>query len=234
MTFDPEQYRVILYSGTEVPFPDALQEEVGYPVVVRPRELSYQVDLATKDHKSLIVVPAGTGRDLRSVTQAAQTLQWAQRFGHSVVLAPSLFDASLTISELHRHLRTAAKKHDSVLFVAQTVDPFADAELIRRIRLARQFSEQVLVETAFEGSWPELEQVKEQLRLLGAENPAIIRADLGVVSGAVHLFGKAALMAAVEEAAQLAVHTLREHGDNGIAVGLLADRAQGFAHAQSH
>lgn len=231
MTFDPELYRVVLYAGTEVPFPDELQEEVGYSVVVRPRELSLQVEKATKDHRSLIVVPAGTGRDLTSVTQAAQALQWAQRFDHKVALAPSLIDATRTIAELRRHLRAAVKSHDSVLFVAQTVDPFADAELVRRIRLARQFSEQLLVETTFEGSWPEPERAKERLRLLGAENPAVIRADLGVESGAVQLFRKGALVTAVEEATKTAVHRLRDNGDNGVAAGLLADHEQGFAHS---
>lgn len=229
--YDPELHRVILYAGTEVPFPEALEEETGLPVVVRPRELSRQVELATKNHKTLVVVPAGTGRDLTSVTQAAQALQWSQRFGHKVALAPSLIDDTRAIAELRRHLRAASKEHDSVLLVAQTVDPFADAELVRRVRLSRQFSEKLLVEVTFEGSWPEPERARERLRLLGAKNPAVIRADLGIESGAEQLFRKGALVTAAEAAAKAAVHLLKAHGDNGVAAGLLADHEQGFAHS---
>ncbi|HAJ52717.1 MAG TPA: hypothetical protein DCM55_10170, partial [Corynebacterium variabile] len=131
----------------------------------------------------------------------------------------------------------AAKGKDAVLILAKTVDPFADAELLRRVRLARQFSEDLEVEVAFEGSWPTLEKARERLRLLGAHDVVEFRADLALgedredAGTAEPLFRASALATAVERAAHTAVHLARDHHDDGIAVGLLADHAAGFAHS---
>jgi sirohydrochlorin cobaltochelatase len=173
----------VLYAGAEAPTPDALAAASGVPVVTGPRDLARFTEQAKAQDATLVVVPAGTNRDLTSITQAAQALQWAQRQGARVVLGPSLIDATRAIAELRRHLRAAAKDHDAVLFHAATVDPFADAELLRRVRLAQQFSEQLLVEVAFEGSWPSVDTARERLRLLGATRVADIRADLALGDG---------------------------------------------------
>lgn len=224
----------VLYAGAEVPAPAALAAATGVPVVTGPRALAPHLEQARAQDATLVVVPAGTDRDLTSVTRAAQALQWAQRSGVQVVLGPSLIDATRTIAELRRHLRAVAADHDGVLFVARTVDPFADAELVRRVRLARQFSEDLEVETAFEGSWPAPDTARDRLCRLGATHIAEIRADLALgpdAGSATPLFRNSALATAVERASHTALHLARDHHDDGIAAGLLADHATGFAHS---
>lgn len=220
----------VLYAGAEVPTPSSLQDATGVPVVTGPRDLARHAEQARTQDVPLVVVPAGTGRALTSVTQAAQALQWAKRSGTRVVLGPSLIDAPRAIAEMRRHLRAAATGHDAVLFRANTVDAFADAELLRRVRLAQQYSEDLLVEVAFEGSWPSVDTARDRLGLLGATNVTAIRADLGA-DGGTALFRPSSLTTAVQRAAHTALHLLRDHHDDGIADGLLADHATGFAHS---
>ena len=157
-------------------------------------------------------------------------MQWERRSGTQVVLGPSLIDATRAIAEMRRHLRAAATSHDGVLFRADTVDPFADAELLRRVRLAQQYSEDLLVEVAFDGSWPSPGTARERLRLLGGTGVAEIRADLGA-DGGIPLFRRSSLATAARRASHTALHLLRDHHDDGIADGLLADHATGFAHS---
>ncbi|MDN6282285.1 MAG: hypothetical protein L0J74_02350 [Corynebacterium sp.] len=221
----------VLYAGAEASTPNALAEASGAPVVTGPRDLAPFTEQARTQDATLVVVPAGTNRDLTSIAQAAQALQWAQRQGTSVVLGPSLIDATRAIAELRRHLRAAAEDHDAVLFIAATVDPFADAELLRRVRLAQQFSENLLVEVAFEGSWPSVDSARERLRLLGATTVADIRADLVLVDVTTPLFRRSSLATAAERASHTALHLAKDHGDDGIAAGLLADHETGFAHS---
>lgn len=220
----------VLYASPEAPTPSALQDATGVPVVTGPRDLSRHAEQARTQDVPLVVIPAGTGRALTSVTQAAQALQWARRSGTQVALGPSLIDATRAVAEMRRHLRAAVASHDGVLFRANTVDPFADAELLRRVRLAQQFSEDLLVEVTFEGSWPSPDSARERLRLLGATDVAEIRADLGADRG-VPLFRPSSLATAVQRASHTALHVLRDHHDDGIAAGLLADHATGFAHS---
>ncbi|MGO1949668.1 MAG: hypothetical protein ACTH1D_08540 [Mycobacteriaceae bacterium] len=221
----------VLYAGAEASPPDVLAGVTGFPVATGPRDLARHTEQAREQDATLVVIPAGTNRDLTSITQAAQALRWAQRSGAKVVLGPSLIDATRAIAELRRHLRSAAKDHDAVLFTARTVDPFADAELVRRVRLAQQFSEKLLVEVAFEGSWPSVGTGRERLGLLGATAAADIRADLATGGDATALFRPSALATATEQASHTALHLLRDHGDDGIAAGLLADHETGFAHS---
>lgn len=226
----------VLYAGAEASTPGALAAATGTPVVTGPRALAPYLEQARQQEQPLVVIPAGTDRDLTSVTQAAQALQWAQRSGTEVILAPSLVDATRAIAEMRRHLRVAGSSQgkDAVLFLARTVDPFADAELLRRVRLARQFSEDLEVEVAFEGSWPTPEKARERLRLHGADDILEIRADLALgedAGTAAPLFRASALVTAVERTAHTAVHLAHDHHDDGIAAGLLADHATGFAHS---
>lgn len=221
----------VLYAGAEAPSPAVLQDATGVPVVTGPRELARHAEQAKTQDAALVVVPAGTGRALTSVTQAAQALAWERRSGTTVVLGPSLIDGTRAIAEMRRHLRASAKDHDAVLFTANTVDPFADAELLRRVRLAQQFSEDLLVEVAFEGSWPSVDTARERLRLLGATRVAQVRADLGQDDSATPLFRSSSLATAASRASHTALHQLVDHHDDGVAAGLLADHATGFAHS---
>lgn len=105
------------------------------------------------------------------------------------------------------------------------MDPFADAELLHRVRLARQFFGDLEVDVAFEGSWPTPEKARERLRLLVARDVVEIRADLAPGEGAgtaEPLFRTSFLATAVERAAHTAVHPARDHHDDGITTGYLA------------
>lgn len=224
----------VLYAGAEASTPELLADAAGVPVGTGPRSLAVYVEQAREQDAALVVVPAGTGRDLTSVTQAAQALQWAQRSGVRVVLGPSLIDGTRAIAELRRHLRAAVRGStpaDSVLFLARTVDPFADAELLRRVRLARQYSEDLEVEVAFEGSWPAPDTARDRLRRLGAQSITEVRADLATGTDAAPLFRPSSLATAAHRASHEALHLLEDHGDDGIAAGLLADHGTGFAHS---
>lgn len=86
---------------------------------------------------------------------------------------------------MRHYIRSLAHKAGSLLFVAATVDPFADAELLRRVRLARQFSEDVEVEVAFDDiagapslAWPTPPAALSRLAKLRLDEVAAVRVDL--------------------------------------------------------
>ena len=227
----------VLYAGAEAPDPEELAAATGVPVVTSARQLSAVVSrhaaaVADGADPLVTVVPAGTGRDLTSVTQAAQALRWLVSHGQRACLAGSLANATYTVARLRHHLRQRPAGTDAVVFLARSVDPFADAELVRRVRLARQYSDDLEVELAFEGdgAWPVLDDVLARLRTLGATSPVVVRADLGLTGEGEPLFRPRALQTAVATVAAEARH-LAGHGDDGIDAGLLADHDQGFAHS---
>ncbi len=208
----------------------------------------------------VVVVPMCTGRDLTTITHAAQSVQWFKRNnpGASVVLAMPPVNDTYAIAALRGWLRkraaaAAAAGDDGMLsgaasiegvqdraagwaavVIADAVDPFADAELLRRVRLAQQFSIGVPVEVAFEGDggWPTVADVRERIvKLNGAGvDMFMVRGDLGMSPGADGLLSDRALQQAVAVAVQEAVHRW-QHGDDGIGWGLLADHDTGFAHS---
>ncbi|HIW96411.1 MAG TPA: hypothetical protein H9867_08045 [Candidatus Corynebacterium gallistercoris] len=220
---------VILYGGSEVPEPQKISALLDLPITSTGRELE---DLL-RDVETATVVPMSTGRDLTSITQAAQTLRWF-RDGHpevSVCISGPVVNDTYTIAQYRKHIRDLASQVDGVIFLSQAVDPFADAELVRRLRLAQHYSEQVAVEVAFEGTWPALESTRDRFVHLGCTSVAVVRADFGVAGeGQRALFSSGALRTAVRLAADTAEHMLH-HGNDGIAAALLADHDQGFAHS---
>ncbi|RAV32027.1 hypothetical protein DLJ54_05355 [Corynebacterium heidelbergense] len=224
--------QVVIYAGPEAPDGEWLATASGCPVLRRPRELAAVAD---RD-RPLLVVPASTGRDLTSITHAAQGLQWLRSQGFAVCLAEAVANDTYTIARLRHHLRALdAGGAVGALVVAHEVNPFADAELLRRVRLAQQFSRHNLVEVAFEGpgGWPDVDRATDRLVALGAERIVHIRGDLGggSASEATPLFSAQGLRRAVELAAERGLRLWESTGDDGIALGLLADHGQGFAHS---
>lgn len=231
----------ILYATAEAPQRDELAALSGFPIAWNAREITAMVE--STDAEQVVLVPASTGRDLTAVTQLAQALTWvkARRATPDVLLAASIFNDTYTIAYLRKQIRKAtANGFDAVLFVAQAVDPFADAELFRRARLAQQYSENVEVSVCFDAElttkadvFPRREEAVTKLRKLGAEHIAYVRADLGVwADDADHfdLCGARGISTAIELAVHNAQHAAA-HGDDGLAGGLLADHAVGFAHS---
>lgn len=227
-----KSHTIILYAGPEVPEPQKLSALLELPIATTGRELE-DVLRATSPATAVTVVPMSTGRDLTSITQAAQALRWFrdQNPGSSVCIAGPVVNDTYTIAQYRKHIRSLASQVDGVIFLSQAVDPFADAELVRRLRLAQHNSEQVSVEVAFDGTWPTLDTTRNRLARLDCDSVAVVRADFGVAGGDQQaLFSPGALSTAVRLAAETAEHMLH-HGDDGIAAALLADHEQGFAHS---
>lgn len=229
------QTRTVLYATAESANHDYLERATCCPVVANARELS------ALDCEHIVLVPACTSRDLTAITQAAQALQWLKDRSpeRTLILAEPLSGDTYAIARMRHHIRSLAHKADALLFIATTVDPFADAELLRRVRLARQFSEDVEVEVAFDDvagapslAWPTPQAALSRLAKLGLENVATVRADLYCDPAGEQqaLFKETALRAAVVASNDKALHRAA-HGDDGIAAGLLADHGAGFAHS---
>lgn len=227
--------QTVLYATAESASHEYLERATGCPVVVNARELS------ALDHEHIILVPACTSRDLTAITQAAQALRWLKERNpdRTLVLAEPFSGDTYAIARMRHHIRTLAGDVDALLFVSATVDPFADAELLRRVRLARQFSEDVEVEVAFDNvasapslAWPTPPTAIERLNKLGLETIQTVRADLfeDPTGEQLPLFKETALKAAVVASEEKARHRAA-HGDDGIAAGLLADHGAGFAHS---
>ncbi|QNH96674.1 hypothetical protein [Corynebacterium anserum] len=227
--------QTVLYATAESANHEYLSRATGYPVVADARELS------ALEHEHITLVPACTSRDLSAITQAAQTMRWLkERDAHrTLIVAEPLSGDTYAIARMRHHIRSLAGKADALLFVSATVNPFADAELIRRVRLARQFSEDVEVDVAFDDvasspseAWPTPLAAAQRLNMLGLESITFIRADLyeDPLGEQRTLFKDTALRAAVVASVERARHRAG-HGDDGIATGLLADHGAGFAHS---
>lgn len=230
--------RTVLYATAESANHDYLHHVTGAPVVTNARELS----ALGIEHFTL--VPACTGRDLTSITQAAQALQWLKQHSpdRTLLLADPLSNATYAIARMRHHIRALAREAEAIVFVSATVDPFADAELFRRVRLACQFSEDIAVEVAFDDAahapniaWPKPAEVEKKLHKLGKDNICYVRADLYKDPEGHHmgLFKETALRAAAGASAEKARHKAA-HGDDGIGTGLLADHGAGFAHSHGN
>ncbi|KAB1504454.1 hypothetical protein F7230_05165 [Corynebacterium sp. 320] len=237
-TYTHTDVPVVLYATAEATDTHYLHEVTGLPVVRSARELSAIV------HDRVCVVPMCTGRDLTSITHAAQALRWlTERTSLRAALATPVCTSTYVIARMRHHLRRLAPTHDAVVFLAAAVDPFADAELCRRVRLAQQFSESTEVALAFDDPgqrgadcWPTLPEVTSRLHKImdGQPTVAVVRADFHAPRAesceAHALMPGSALKTAVLASVKKALHA-QEHGDDGIAAGLLADHDQGFAHS---
>lgn len=173
---------IILYAGAEAPNPSRLGHDLGLPIATSGRELQQLLIASSITAPTpTVVIPASTGRDLASVTHAAQVARWCRDtdLKQYVAVAQPVVNHTYTIAQYRKHLRALAGQVDAVVFLAAAADPFADAELFRRVRLAQQFSEHLPVEIAFEGTWPALPEVRERLQRLGHASCAVVRADFG-------------------------------------------------------
>ncbi|MBF4552755.1 hypothetical protein [Corynebacterium suicordis] len=233
--------QVIVYATAEAPQRRKLAELCGYKVVSGARETAELIE--SSEAEQIVFVPASTGRDLTAVTQLAQTLTWlkSKKVVPELVLSAPMFNDTYTIAYLRKQIRQAADRgNDAILFVAQAVDPFANAELFRRVRLAEQYSEKIQVSLCFDATlptkadvFPTAETALGRLKKLGAESIALVRADLGLWVDDVQKFdlcGSRGMRTAIQLSAHNAQHAA-SHGDDGLAAGLLADHAAGFAHS---
>ncbi|MCT1883909.1 hypothetical protein AB6N35_02735 [Dietzia cinnamea] len=236
---DPATARIVLALGPE----SEQMPDLGIPAARPGRDLADLVEAqAGQGAGVVVVVPMTFGRAPAMIADCSRTLRdvRARLAPGSVALAAPLGDATMLITRL----RAVIRKHGAVcsaLVVSRAIDPFADAELYRLARLARQYGQPGLVEVAFRGGDepdPDLAEGLERVRALGGGRPALVSATLAPapVTGldlpgeGEYLFGPAVLRSVVDTRVREAVHRL-DHGDDGIDVALDAEDGHGYAHS---
>ncbi|MEB8325927.1 hypothetical protein NGF75_07980 [Dietzia kunjamensis] len=250
---DPATARVVLALGPE----SEQMPDLGIPAARPGRDLADLVeaqarrpggpDAAGEGAGVVVVVPMTFGRAPAMVADCSRTLRDVRGSTDRVRLAPGsvalaapLGDATMLITRL----RAVIRRHGAVcsaLVVSRAIDPFADAELYRLTRLARQYGQPGLVEVAFHGGDepdPDLPEGLERVRALGGRRPVVVSATLAPapVTGldlpgeGEYLFGPAVLRSVIDTRVREAVHRL-DHGDDGIDAALDAEDGHGYAHS---
>lgn len=249
---DPATARIVLALGPE----SEQMPDLGIPAARPGRDLADLVEGLTQQPKArkpgglnpageggvVVVVPMTLGRTPTVVADCSRTLRdvRARLAPGSLALAAPLGDATMLITRL----RAVIRRHGAVcaaLVVSRAIDPFADAELYRLARLARQYGQPGLVEVAFRGGDepdPDLAEGLERVRALGGGRPALVSATLAPapVTGldlpgeGEYLFGPAVLRSVIDTRVREAVHLL-DHGDDGIDAALDAEDGHGYAHS---
>ena len=238
---DPATARIVAALG-----PEAEQmPDLGIPSAAPGRGLA---DLVSAEGRAgdLVVVPMTFGRAPAVIADCARTLRdvRGRTGGARLALAAPLGDATMLVTRL----RAAIRRHelgdaaaDSVLVVSPAIDPFADAELFRLARLARQYGRPGLVEVAFHGGTepdPDLAGGVARLDALGSGRPMVVSATLAPapVTGrelpgeGEYLLGPAVLRSVIDTRVREAVHRL-DHGRDGIDAALDAEDGHGYAHS---
>ncbi|GAA3508837.1 hypothetical protein [Dietzia aurantiaca] len=216
----------------------------GVPTARPGRALGDVVEaLATGAPDDLVVVvPLSFGRSPAVVADCSRTLRDLRpRLGPGrLALTDPFGDASMLVTGL----RSALRRHpdaEGALVMSPGIDPFADAELFRVARLARQYGRPALVEVAFDGGVepdPDLAGGLARLTALGVARPVIVPATLapapvtghGLPGEGIALFGPAVVRSVLDTRAAEAVHRL-EHGRDGIDAALEAEDGHGYAHS---
>lgn len=238
---------VLAVGGEAAGMPDP-----GRPAAEPGRALADAVAAAVGTHPGgpdelvVVVIPMTFGLQPSLVADAARTLRDVRtRFGAgSVCLAAPFGDASHHVAHLRAAMRRgsgtrtgadsgAGSGVDSALVVGRSIDPFADAELFRRARLARQYGAPRLVEVAFDGGAdpdPDLAAGLERCRLLGGGDPLLVPAGFGPAPSGDTLLGAAAVRAVIDGRVADARHALA-HGDDGVDAGVDAEDGHGYAHS---
>lgn len=247
---DPATARVVLALGPE----SEQMPDLGIPAARPGRELADAVTGTARSESGeaglVVVVPMTFGRAPAMVADCSRTLRDVRaRLAHgadgtdrtgAVALAAPFGDATMLVSRL----RAALRRHEaacSALVVSRAIDPFADAELFRLARLARQYGQPSLVEVAFHGGDdpdPDLSEGLERVRALGGGAPVLLPAtfDPAPVTGldlpgeGLPLMGPAVLRSVIDTRVAEAVHRF-DHGDDGIDAALDAEDGHGYAHS---
>lgn len=249
---DPATARIVLALGPE----SEQMPDLDIPAARPGRDLADLVEAQARqsggpdpvgEGAAVVVVPMTLGRAPAMVADCSRTLRdvrgstdRARLAPGSVALAAPLGDATMLITRL----RAVIRRHGAVcsaLLVSRAIDPFADAELYRLARLARQYGQPGLVEVAFRGGDepdPDLAEGLERVRALGGGRPVLVSATLAPapVTGlelpgeGEYLFGPAVLRSVIDTRVREAVHRL-DHGDDGIDAALDAEDGHGYAHS---
>ncbi|EYT58785.1 cobalamin biosynthesis protein CbiX [Dietzia sp. UCD-THP] len=249
---DPATARIVALGPESEQMPD-----LGIPSAAPGRELHDLVTAELETGALVVVVPMTFGRAPAMIADCSRTLRdvRGRTGGARVALAAPLGDATMLVTRL----RAAIRRHelgdaaaDSVLVVSPAIDPFADAELFRLARLARQYGRPGLVEVAFHGGTepdPDLAGGLARLDALGSGRPMVVSATLapapatgrGLPGEGEYLMGPAVVRSIIDTRVREAVHRL-DHGAggpgaagstgaDGIDAALDAEDGHGYAHS---
>lgn len=246
---DPATARIVVALGPE----SEQMPDLGTPAAAPGRGLSDLVAAEGQAGDLVVVVPMTFGRAPAMIADCARTLRdvRARTGGTRLALAAPLGDATMLVTRLRAAIRRrdlADAAADSVLVVSPAIDPFADAELFRLARLARQYGRPELVEVAFHGGSepdPDLAGGLARLDALGAQPPAIVSATLApapptgreLPGEGEYLMGPAVVRSIIDTRVREAVHRL-DHGAGGVAgadgIDAALDAEDGHGYAHSH
>lgn len=162
------------------------------------------------------IVPMTLGRDPKLIAECGRA---ARASGSDQVMVSEPFG---TATHLIAWLRAATRSAD-LLITSPASDPYNDAELFRIARLVKQFSNRELVEVAFDGGDPSVEDGLARCHKLGA-------IGLEQVPATFELLSSAAIKVVVDQRVAAAAHRF-SHGDNGIHAALHAEDNHGHAHS---
>ncbi|MFN3600858.1 MAG: sirohydrochlorin chelatase [Dietzia sp.] len=246
---DPATARIVAAVG-----PEAEQmPDLGIPSAPPGRGLSDLVMAEGESGDLVVVVPMTFGRAPAVIADCARTLRdvRGRADGAQLALAAPLGDATMLVTRLRAAIRRYSPGDtvgaESVLVVSPSIDPFADAELFRLARLARQYGRPGLVEVAFHGGSepdPDLAGGLARLDALDGGRPLLVSATLAPapVTGrelpgeGEYLLGPAVLRSVIDTRVREAVHRL-DHGTDGstgadgIDAALDAEDGHGYAHS---
>jgi len=255
---DPQSGRVspgvvVAVHGHESPDIGALRDLCGPQVVLvgRGRELFERVRGLLARPQRVCVVPMTLGRDPELAADAARALRALGPVGPVGERRVVLAEPFGTSQHLVGWLRAAAERvpaSTALLVTAPASDPFADAELYRVARLVRQYGEHRLVEVAFSGGDPDVDEGLRRCRALGAGRIALLSAsftppkahgpcrsdtDEGVLAAG-PLLSSAVVARVLDARVVQAWHRFDLHGWDGVDAALDAAHGHGFGHSHSH
>lgn len=235
--------RVVAVGGHESDGGRALREVLGprVPSVAGGRELTRHVRRLRARGETVCVVPMTLGRDPELVADAARTLlalSPEERAG--TVLAEPFGTAEHLVGWL-RAVASRLPVDRALLVTAPSGDPFVDADLYRIARLVRQYGRHRTVEVALTGGDPDPAEGVRRCRALGGERVVLLPAswvtpqvpdpDHAEVHGA--LLPPSAVTGVLEARVREAWRRRAEHGDDGLATGLVAAHDHGHSHSHA-
>jgi len=233
-----DRVAVVAVGGHESAQGTALPALVGpdvTPVACGRELLRTTRELLGSRSGSVCVVPMTVGRDAALIADTARTLLALSAKDRARVVLSEPFG---TAGHLVGWLRAAAERvpDDAALLVAAPAgDAYDDAELFRVARLVWQYGTHRVVETALIGGDPDPIAGVERCRALGAARVVALSAsfvparlpDTTPLLSAPAVAG--VLAARVSDAIRRA-----EHGDDGLAAGLIAADHHGTSHSHAH
>ncbi len=215
----------------------------GAVVTTAGRSLAEAVSASVDIAIPAVVLPVTWGRDPVLVAETAKVLRWigAETDGSAIALAAPFGTPDHLVAWLRRAAAETARNHAAagVVVAAPAANPFDDAELHRLAHLVRAHGAGVHVEVACVETDADVAEAVRRSSVLGCEHVTVVpagfarREPTGAAWAGASSYGPLltddALLGVIDQRIGAADRAL-EHGDDGIAAGLRADRGYGHGH----